>query len=138
MDAPAAGAGSLTAVLDAWAIVALVQDEPAAGTVEETIESGRALVSWINLGEAYHVLIGRFGESAAATAVEGIARSVVTEEPDHALVLSAARIKAAHRVSYADAFAVATAERHRAPLLTGDLEIVTIDRALLELVDLRS
>ena len=39
-------------------------------------------------------------------------------------VLQAASIKASHRVSYADAFAVATALAHSTTLLTGDPEIL--------------
>lgn len=54
-------------------------------------------------------------------------------------MISAARIKAASRLSYADAFAAATARRHGLPVLTGDPEIVAIERDLdLEVVDLRS
>lgn len=60
-----------------------------------------------------------------------------TEPPDADLVLGAAEIKAGGRISYADCFAVATAERHQAPLLTGDPEILALDRPALELVDLR-
>jgi predicted nucleic acid-binding protein len=55
---------------------------------------------------------------------------VSTEEPDAELVLDAARVKADHRLSYADAFAVATAERHRLPLLTGDRDLLALDREL--------
>jgi predicted nucleic acid-binding protein len=40
-------------------------------------------------------------------------------------VLEAALIKASHAISYADAFAVATAMAHDATLLTGDPELLT-------------
>ncbi len=62
---------------------------------------------------------------------------IALEEPDESLVLAAAIIKADHRLSYADAFAVATAERHRAPLLTPDPEILATDRPGLTILDLR-
>ena len=42
-------------------------------------------------------------------------------------VLEAAAIKAQHAVSYADAFAVATAGAHGAVLVTGDPEILAGD-----------
>ncbi len=38
--------------------------------------------------------------------------------------MQAASIKAGHRLSYADAFAVATALAHRRTLVTGDPEIL--------------
>jgi predicted nucleic acid-binding protein len=41
-------------------------------------------------------------------------------------ILEAARLKARHSMSYADAFAVATARLARAPLLTGDPEILAL------------
>jgi predicted nucleic acid-binding protein len=51
-------------------------------------------------------------------------------------VRTAAQIKAGNRLSYADAFVVATAQRHSAPLYTGDPEIVALGD-LVEVVDLR-
>jgi predicted nucleic acid-binding protein len=39
------------------------------------------------------------------------------------LIREAARMKAQHRLSYADAFAVATALRESATLVTGDPEV---------------
>jgi predicted nucleic acid-binding protein len=52
------------------------------------------------------------------------------------LVLSAARIKAAHPISYADAFAVATAKAEAARLATGDPEILALPRAVVSLMSL--
>lgn len=73
----------------------------------------------------------------AVGAVVEFAQSVVAEEPQQQLILEAARIKTTHPVSYADAFAVATAERHRLPLLTGDPELIGLDREHLQVVDIR-
>jgi ribonuclease VapC len=44
------------------------------------------------------------------------------------LVLEAARLKARFPISYADAFAVATARAEGGPVLTGDPEIVNLPR----------
>jgi hypothetical protein len=46
------------------------------------------------------------------------------------LVLEAARVKAVHPVSCADAFAVATARLEHAPIVTGDPEIVALPRSV--------
>ncbi len=61
---------------------------------------------------------------------------VEVEDPDWPLVRVAARVKARGGLSYADAFAVATAHRHRAPLYTGDRELVSLGGEL-DVVDLR-
>jgi predicted nucleic acid-binding protein len=58
-------------------------------------------------------------------------------EPDWPLVRRAAAIKARGRVSYADAFCVATAQRLDAPLWTGDPEIIALAGGTLDVVDLR-
>jgi predicted nucleic acid-binding protein len=46
---------------------------------------------------------------------------------DEKVVLTAAHIKANHRLSYADAFAAATAQLWRGKLLTGDPELKALD-----------
>ena len=47
---------------------------------------------------------------------------------DFELVLAAARIKAQFPVSYADCFALATAIRYEAPIVTGDPEFKRFER----------
>lgn len=88
------------------------------------------MISWINLGEVFYVEARLAGEAAAAAAVERVRHEVKAEDVDDDLVLEAARLKARHALSYADAFAVALAERLRLPLMTGDPEIVALDRDL--------
>jgi predicted nucleic acid-binding protein len=127
----------LSSVLDAWAILALLRDEPAAVRVEDAIRSG-SVASWINLGEVIYNEADRVGLDRAQSAVARLTDLARCEEPDAELIRSAAAVKATHRVSYADGVAVATAERHRLPLLTGDREILAIKRGDLELIDLRA
>ncbi|MGZ5325929.1 MAG: PIN domain-containing protein [Solirubrobacterales bacterium] len=128
----------MTAALDAWAVIALLNDEPGAGVVEATVDGERTVASWINLGEAIYNLGREEHLEEAISSVVVLAASLETEDADESLVIAAARLKATERLSYADAFAVATAERHSARLLTGDPEIISLDRRGLELVDLRS
>ena len=52
------------------------------------------------------------------------------------LVLEAGLIKAAHRVSYADAFAVATARLEGGTLLTGDPEVHVLPREVVTVTKL--
>jgi len=127
----------MKAVLDSWAAMAMLNDEPAAPRVRAAVEAG-AVMSWINLGELHYLTTRRRGEALARRAVEGLQRRISVEEPDAALVMAAAEIKARGRLSYADAFCVATARRHRSPVLTGDPEIIAFDGDDLEVVDLRT
>lgn len=101
------------------------------------VEAGGAGMSWVNLGEVYYIAARRRGHGRAADAIRAVRERIAAEEPDESLVMAAARIKADHGLSYADAFAVATAERHRAPLFTGDPEILGTARPRLTIFDLR-
>ena len=94
-------------------------------------------MSWINVGEVFYFVARPEGPARAGEVVQELLRDVAAEEPDGAVVLDAARIKAGHRVSYADAFAVATAERHGAQLVTGDPEILALERSRLTVLDPR-
>jgi predicted nucleic acid-binding protein len=116
--------------------LALLRDEPGAAEIERSVESGGAVISWINLGEVFYILARVGSEAEAAAAVERVRGGVRTEHMDADLVLEAARVKARHALSYADAFAVALAERLRLPLVTGDPEILALDRDV-EVVDPR-
>lgn len=126
-------------VLDSWALLAYLKDEPAAGRIEsEWIGSGAAISS-INLGEVLYMRIRASGEASARVDVETIRRRLDVVEPDWSLVMAAATIKASGGLSYADAFCVATALHLDAPLWTGDPEM--IDQAAehsCEVVDLRA
>lgn len=88
------------------------------------------MISWVNLGEVFYIEARVEGDAAAAAAIERVRDGVRAEDVDVELVLAAARVKAHHALSYADAFAVALADRLRLPLMTGDPEILALDREL--------
>lgn len=117
----------MTVCLDAWAVLAWLYDEPAAERVRISLGHERALMSWINAGEVFYVLRRSAGEARAREALRDLGRVVVLELPSEARVLEAASIKADHPMSYADAFAVASAIGSGATLLTGDPEILEAD-----------
>jgi len=127
----------VVAVLDAWALLALLQAEPAGPRVRDAVAGGGAVVSWINLGELHYIVARARGAAEADRGLRRIVSCVRAEAPDSELVLAAARIKAGGGISYADCFAIATARRYEAPLLTGDPEIVRRAREV-EVVDLRT
>jgi len=126
-------------VLDGWALLAYLKDEPSAGRIEEEWLSQGAAISSVDLGEALYIRIRERGEKAATADVERIRRRSKVVNPDWALVFSAAKIKAGGGLSYAAAFCMATALRLKAPLWTGDPEIVEAAESLqCEVVDLRT
>lgn len=110
--------------LDSWAVLRFLEgDSPASRRVRQVLRRQRPLLSWINAGEVYYT-VSRIAGSAEADATLSLLRPLVTLDPvPSERVLVAARVKAAHPLAYADAFAVATAMAHDAVLLTGDPEI---------------
>lgn len=126
-----------TRVLDAWAVLRLLEDsQPAAAAVEELLEDSRPLLSWINLGEVHHVLRRAAGEDVAIETIRDLRARIDVRLPDESQVLAAARIKADNPKSYADAFAVALAIDSDAEVWTGDPEIL-IENARWRWRDLR-
>jgi len=127
-------------VLDAYAILCYLQDEPGAdrvGTLLREARAGRArlLVTWVNLGEVYYRVCRTRGENKADEvlgAIKGWPLTVLAA--DEELTLAAARIKAAYPLAYADAYAIAAALTRGATLVTGDPEIRDVkDRLALAL-----
>ena len=114
--------------LDAWALIDYLDGrEPALSRLTRLLGRERALMSWINLGEVFYVVLRAAGEPQARDVVRDLRRRLTLDLPSTDRVLQAATIKAGHALAYADAFAVATAIAHRAILLTGDPEILAAD-----------
>jgi uncharacterized protein len=124
---------STTFVLDAWAILALLQkEEPAASRVlqlfqESDVKKHKLYVSIINLGEVYY-RIGRVkGKKEADETLKSLYQLPVTILPaTDQIVLEAATLKMELSISYADAFAAAETRRLKATLVTGDPELVEL------------
>ena len=120
-------------VLDTFAWLAYLQDEPAAARVEQVLEQAAkekhpVFVSIINLGEVLTIIERRGGVSKAQAALALIRQLPIEILPaDEPAVFAAAHIKANHALSYADAFTVAAAIRQNAQLLTGDPEFKSVE-----------
>lgn len=124
-------------MLDSWAVMRYLEDDhPAAAEVEALIAHERPAISCINLGEVHYILRRRLGEDTAHITVRDVASCVDPHVPNQSMILAAARIKADHRMAYADAFAAALALSLGATLWTGHPELLTTD-ATWEYRDLR-
>lgn len=128
-------------VLDAWAIIAWLKDEArASDAVDELWERARSgkirlVLNVINLGEVLYITSRAQGSDAADLVLAELQELPleIRPAPNH-LVLEAARLKARYRISYADAFAVATALREKGTLITGDAELKALkDSGLIEM-----
>ena len=127
----------MTDCLDSWAVLAWLEGmEPAASRVQDAL-ANHPVMSWINVGEVAYVLERRAGVDRSREVVRELRRLLNLDLPTEERVIEAARVKAGHRMAYADAFAVATALAHGANLLTGDPEILRGDKSW-SVVDLRS
>jgi predicted nucleic acid-binding protein len=120
-------------VLDAWALLALLQaEEPAASRVKLFLEEAQAqrlalFISVINLGEVFYRIGKVKGESEAQKTLAEIRRLSLAIAPvSNERVFSAATLKIRYRIPYADAFAAATAIELGASLVTGDPELIQL------------
>jgi predicted nucleic acid-binding protein len=130
-------------VLDAWAVLALLQgEEPAASRVKQLLgdaqgEGPELFISIINLGEVVYRVGKVKGEDEAWQTLDQIRRLPLAVVPaGEELVFAAAGFKMHHTISYADAFAAATADGLEATLVTGDLELGQLgDRIEIEMLE---
>ncbi|MGH8929070.1 MAG: PIN domain-containing protein [Egibacteraceae bacterium] len=113
--------------LDSWAVLRFLEGVEPAATYLEDVFDQKPVMSWINLGEVYYVVRREHRELDASETIRDLHPFVTPDLPNARRVLEAAEIKAKYRLSYADAFAAATAVAHQAVLLTGDPELLIAD-----------
>ena len=123
-------------VLDSWAIMAYMEDEPAAEKIANLIadardQGDRLLMSVVNIGEVWYAMARRHSARDADDAI-GELRTIGIEfiDTDWPLTKIAASYKALGGISYADCFAAALAKHHKAALLTGDQEFKPLENEI--------
>ena len=121
-------------LIDSFALLAYLNKETGFEKVREALaeaqKSGRfLLMNEINVGETYYILFRNRGPEQAQyfleTILVGLPISIVANDFQH--IIEAAQIKAKYPLSFADCFAVATAVRERAIIMTGDSEFRKIE-----------
>jgi len=124
-----------TRVLDSWALMAYFEAEPEAPQVKQILvkadTSGqKLLLCAVNWGEVYYSVMRATTQAQAdmiAREIAGMSIEIVPVEADLQLVRQAAIYKASRKLSYADAFAAATARLRHAELITGDPEFKAVE-----------
>lgn len=121
-------------VFDSYALLAFMEDEPAAEKVEKvlrTVMAGKAegLLCVINWGEIYYTTMREQGEKVAEAVIDLLAHyPLKLIEADHQLTKAAARLKGRYKIAYADCFAAALAQQRGATVLTGDPEFKLLEK----------
>lgn len=117
-----------TKVLDSWALLCYLDQEPGFEKIielfEKASESSRPLLMCVvNWGEVYYQIARRFGEPRAQE-IEKLIQSfpITVVEATKDITREAARIKATKSMAYADCFAAALTKLKKAELVTGDKE----------------
>jgi ribonuclease VapC len=125
-----------TRVLDSWALIAFLEDEPAAEAVEKLLaqaatQKHQLLLSVVNWGEIYYNTMREVSQEAAerqARAIAALPIDIVGVGDDLSLARQAAIYKATHKMSYADCFGAALAKITNAEFVTGDPEFKKIEK----------
>jgi len=120
-------------VLDAFALMALFQDEPGAPRLQTLIreaqqERSALHIAVVNLGEVVYSLQNRRGLDTAVGALGAVESSPIKiVDVDRSLALAAARLKASFGIGYLDCFVAALAQQLQATVVTGDPDFKKVE-----------
>ena len=123
-------------LLDSYAVLAWIQNESGAQFVEDLLYRARenmdeVVLNIINLGEIYYRCAKVIGIKPAQNLLDNIRLLPIKILPSsNELVLEAAEYKAKYPIAYANAFALATAVREKACIITGDPEFKEVEHLI--------
>jgi predicted nucleic acid-binding protein len=111
-------------LLDTSALLTFIEDEPGSDRVEEVLKGASILLPWPVLMETYYITLQEKGRAEADRryALLRQLRAEILWTMDEPILLTAARLKAEHHVSLADAVLAAFAIRNNAVLIHKDPE----------------
>lgn len=115
-----------TYAFDASALLGFLQNKAAASKVNELLKEalgGRVdiLMSAVNYGEVYGVILRAHGLDRASTTVSAVnALPIRVMDATRQRAIHAAEVKSRYKLYYADSFAAALAIEYKASLVTSD------------------
>lgn len=125
-----------TLVLDSWAIMAYLENEPSAERVAEIIADAHEdgvplLMTVVNAGEIWYIIARRTNITEADRIIKLLHEiRIKFVEADWSLSKIAAGFKVKGNISYADCFAAALAKQNKASLITGDGEFKQLENEI--------
>jgi len=120
-------------VLDSWAVIAYLEDEPSGQQIADLIagaheEAIPVYMCVVNGGEVWYIIARQISEEEANHSIKELRDlRIQFEDIDWELTQEAARFKSRHKMSYADCYAAALAKSRKADLVTGDTEFKAIE-----------
>lgn len=120
-------------VLDASALMAYLEKEAGYDKVARVLVEAAAteplLMSVVNWGEVHYVVLRECGTKETDTVMALIETlPIQVLDADKIVTQEAGRFKVGSGLSYADAYAAATAKLHHAELMTGDREFEVVSK----------
>ena len=123
-------------VLDSWAVIAYLEDEPAAEKIADIIADAHdqeipLLMTVVNAGEVWYIVAREASVSDAEASIKQL-RDLGVEfvDADWDLAKDAGQFKSKNQMSFADCFAAALAKKTKAHLATGDPEFRQIENEI--------
>jgi len=120
-------------ILDTHGLLVFLEREPGFEKVKSLFvaaleEDNNLLMTSVNFGEVYYIILREFGEKKV-NEVEKIIQTLPIEivDVDLQLAREAARFKAVKKISYADCFAAALAKLREGEVVTGDKEFKVLE-----------
>jgi uncharacterized protein len=120
-------------VLDTWAVIAYLEDEPSGQQIADLIASAHeeaipVSICVVNAGEVWYIIACEISEEAANNSIKDLCDLRIRfEDVNWDLTQEAARFKSKNKMSYADCFAAALAKLKKADLVTGDAEFKSVE-----------
>ena len=120
-------------LLDTSALFTFIEDEHGADRVEQALNQATTLLPWTVLLETYYITLQEEGQAEADRRIALIKQLKVRIlwDMDESILLTAAKLKANHRISLADAIIAAFAIRCSAVLIHKDQEFEALTGLLM-------
>lgn len=119
-------------LIDSYALLAYLKQESNYKKVEDLLlsQETQLLMNDMNIGETFYILARERGLDQADYFINAILPNLPITKIGNTLteVIDAAKIKAQYPISYADCFAVATAIREKAVVITGDPDFKHVEK----------
>ena len=120
-------------VLDSWAVIAYLEDEPSASHIADLIATAHeeeipVYMTVVNAGEVWYTIAREISEAEADGSIKELRDlRIQFQDVDWELTQEAARFKSKHKMSFADCYAAALTKNKKAELMTGDSEFKQLE-----------